>query len=233
MIRRLFSEDDSKQKKRVRKNRKTYPVSPFPRILKRDIRYFLPKMMVNVINSGDISLIFGFLRTYCLPDMIYEAYICGESSTLQRQPVPSYLTGVELLATTIACNLRLSPDAVFQMDSAFIRRQLHQGVMDTEVVVETSGTGHRLYDFESTHDQLGVVEVDELEGGQIDLEKVISKRPLVPLHPPIPIITRCQIIFKMDVDNRIQGLQAISLPVDGAQQCLPVKTVVEGVLGMA
>src|SRR5205814_63544 len=60
---------EHKEKKMSRK-KKLQLYCHIPKIMKSDIRNAYPAMLANVLNTGDFSLMFGFMDTFFVPNIV-------------------------------------------------------------------------------------------------------------------------------------------------------------------
>eukprot|EP00981_Chlorochromonas_danica_P003745 scaffold688_cov149-Ochromonas_danica.AAC.3 len=101
--------------KRMRHRKPRQRVSPFPRILKRDIRRDYPAMYANVLNTAERSCIEAFLRTFCVPSCAMEDFYLHQTSTsLERIPVVK-LFSVDRIVNRLSTEIEGAPDFAMRL----------------------------------------------------------------------------------------------------------------------
>lgn len=98
------------RRKRIRK-RKPW-INPLKQMVRNDIRRCYATMFVNILNSSDFPLMFGFLSTFMIPSAQYTAS-CRDSigGNIHNLSVCGTYEVAQQYCTTMA----LSPDAIFSL----------------------------------------------------------------------------------------------------------------------
>jgi len=91
---------------------------PFPKIMRSDIRRSYSLMLVNVINSGELPLIYGFLDTFLVPKA-KKLSIKAINNCVDNQH-GSLQKGIIEIATYWYYKVRLSPDTVYGLEDVKI-----------------------------------------------------------------------------------------------------------------
>lgn len=120
-----------------------YQKVPFHRILKRDVRRTYAQMYLNVMNSGDISLILAYFQRFYDQNctMIRMVQVTENGDIRQKDIV--HTCGRDLIALHFASIVESIPDLVCQWRDASIRQ--HFGSSGSEVILEASFKGTRFY----------------------------------------------------------------------------------------
>lgn len=133
-----------KKKKRIRTNRRLFP---FPRIVKRDIRRLYPSMLVNVMNSGDLSILSGFLGEFTTKQCKFVDYFPGNDTVNLSwhrtfEGVSSIMSYFSSFWTPVT--QALIPDFSVKIRWASIKQFLNKD--NSELMCGISYTASRLFD---------------------------------------------------------------------------------------
>jgi len=214
---------DSLEKQMSRDKRKS--LSRKHRMLVSDVRGMHAKMLTNVSNSGDASLIMGLFKYYYSPNVSLNF----RKYTPSKDPIfeISY-QGYRLLTNFWFTLMNLSCDTVFTLRN---EREVTQGTKNSlEMSVLYSST--KAYNIESFHDVLPNMVVGEsCDMSQCDdimyasllestLETVKSK--LVLREKPIPIMFEGKLVLYFDEENRVKNM---SLKVRSVKNCFSESSV--------
>lgn len=208
------------KKKRYRPNKKRYRVSLFPRVVKRDIRRFLPQMLANVMNAADPLLMRSFFSTFALPSFA----MMGPTETnvlndVVKKPPHGDMDSVVM---NFAVEQDLLPDLAISLDGAGIRQFLNRKD-ESHVVCRLTLMGTKLYEYEkcdSCHPMAITVDsylehlrpiskaVTEVEINNYSppFSAVASTRKLL-LRKPFQIFSQGILTLKLDENNRIKVLE--------------------------
>lgn len=131
---------EHKEKKLSRK-KKLQMYCYIPKIMKSDIRNAYPAMLANVLNTGDFALMFGFMDTFFVPNIVQ---VSKKSITNVAEPVLDHQSGKYDLAKYWYANLALAPDAIVQFsDSQVIS---YKGTPNCKIVTKLSLEMSHLYE---------------------------------------------------------------------------------------
>lgn len=214
------------KRKRFRPNRKRYVVSAFPRIVKRDIRRYLPRMFVNAVNESDSVFLRGFFVAFGVPDMRLLDYRRTESGELKLEDSIPGMSDIDSILILLACNFELAPDTSVSIVSANIRQFRHEGEDCCEIVCFKSARGMRLYEFDSSSNAL-LCDVDARRGpprdmyGGLHATKMASAVRKIPKLEPALVL--CDGIFTLRLDkmNRITQLKYEESSTMSFTGCIP------------
>lgn len=112
-----------------------------PTIVKSDIRRSYSTMLANVLNSGEFSLLFGFLDTFFVPGF---EQAMTKQSPITMQPYQVLMTGVEAVATLWYSMINLNPDPVVGIKDTKIHMISNSAC--TKIVSEYTFTATSIYD---------------------------------------------------------------------------------------
>lgn len=135
------------KKKRFRPNKKRYRVSMFPRVFKRDLRRLYPRMLANILNSDDSSLLRSFFATFSVPF----CNVSGETATMVKdQPLLKPPTSdVDDLVLNFSIEQELMPDLAVTMKGASIKQYLNRNG-HSQVICGIQFVGMKVYEYERT-----------------------------------------------------------------------------------
>lgn len=116
-------------------------VSPFPRILKRDLRRLLPVMLVNVVNSNDLSLFQRLLSDLCVTrcrcvDNAEELFFSAGIQHLR----PFVIDGLANIAEALGLKIVNIPDLIVRLEDSFIQHRLNTAGSKVFMQLSFSGT---------------------------------------------------------------------------------------------
>lgn len=208
------------KKKRYRPNKKRYRVSLFPRVVKRDIRRFLPQMLTNVMNAADPLLMRSFFTTFALPSF----GMTGPTETnILNEVVKKPPNGdMDSLVMNLTVEQDLLPDLAVSLDGAGIRQFLNRKD-ESHVVCRITLMGTKLYEYEKcdachpmaiTVDSYlehlrpisKAVSETEINNYTPPFSTVASTRKLL-LRKPFQIFMQGALTLKLDENNRIKSLE--------------------------
>lgn len=138
------------KKKRIRKKR-ARKIPYIPRIVKHDVRRFYSRMIANVLNSHDISLLSSFLETYAHRDMTFQqsspnidydmkkfSYYCEEG------PSQLSIVGIQPFIAYDAIVRQLLPDQAISITESSIKTRSNSE--KSEIICRIDVQFTRLYD---------------------------------------------------------------------------------------
>jgi len=128
------------KRKRIRV-RKALPAQPGPKVIKDDIRRSYSTMIANVLNSGDFSLIFGFLDTFLTPNAVTMFKKSVKGSVCENHE--HNISGVISAAQQWFSSLTMAPDAIFSVKDS--RVEYHSG----KITANMRFSATKLFDDES------------------------------------------------------------------------------------
>eukprot|EP00981_Chlorochromonas_danica_P011908 scaffold4342_cov166-Ochromonas_danica.AAC.14 len=103
-----------------KRNRFRPRVSPFPRILKRDVRRDIPTMLINCLNSANPEIIGGWFYQFCIPN-------CKMNDTLMKANVLlQQLEGVDKIANMLGFGIADVPDFICRIRETCIKQHLFE-----------------------------------------------------------------------------------------------------------
>eukprot|EP00981_Chlorochromonas_danica_P000832 scaffold198_cov169-Ochromonas_danica.AAC.3 len=116
-------------------------VSPFPRILKRDMRRLLPLMLVNVVNSNDISLFHRLLSDLCVSrcrcvDNVEEVFFGAAIQHLR----PFVIDGLANIVEAFGLKIVSIPDLIVRLVDSFTQHRLNTAGSKVFMQLSLSGT---------------------------------------------------------------------------------------------
>lgn len=208
------------KKKRYRPNKKRYRVSLFPRVVKRDIRRFLPQMLANVMNAADPLLMKSFFSTFALPSFGMRGPT--ETNVLNEVVKKPPNGDMDALVMNFAVEQDLLPDLAVSLDGAGIRQFLNRKD-ESHVVCRITLMGTKLYEYEKcdachpmaiTVDSYlehlrpisKAVSETEINNYAPPFSTVASTRKLL-LRKPFQINMQGALTLKLDENNRIKFLE--------------------------
>jgi len=125
------------KKRRIRQKQYYVPVNALPRILKRDIRREYGRMITNVINSGEFSLIERFYTDFCAPNL--------QSTTITNEtdgwyPSKKMDCSVQVTITALSKSFLAMPDLTLQLHGSQIirRKDLIGSILKVDLTLTTS-----------------------------------------------------------------------------------------------
>eukprot|EP00981_Chlorochromonas_danica_P009011 scaffold2421_cov171-Ochromonas_danica.AAC.1 len=218
-----------------RRFRKPRPrVSPFPRILKRDIRRDYSTMYINVINSADSGLVTSFLETFCVDKCRMVDYYKPEENLPGKVPVLE-LTKLADITKRMQLQLSAAPDCVIRLQDAHIWQHLYE--MGSKVVMyirlQCTALAETMMEFEDLqgvrHEMPSFVYQAMVREGKIPPESLSTVRRaspksssiLSPIQPsvlghynhtarsvtPYVMDIMGKITLSLDDENRIYGME--------------------------
>lgn len=169
--------------------RKKYLVNLFPRIIKRDIRRFYPRMIANIYNSFDSQMLLSFLRTYSLPTVSsIDSMPTAALVAMPTLPESIAMKGFEDGILSFLMAIELVPDATLEVRRSDIR-QFRNVVGRSELDIEFVASGTKLFDLvlnEGSNDKYHmhhvVRQVEQEFKDQSDMEVAHSAPVLHQIH---------------------------------------------------
>lgn len=144
-----------------------------PKVLKTDIRNSYAAMFSNVLNSGDLPLVFGFMDTFFVPEIeqLYTKQLTDENNQLQ------HLSGQQFgrfeLIKYWFTTLQMGPDLVFHLRNPRVHSFSKSHCV--QIVCDYQWSGTKLYqeaiNVASCHNFLSV----KIEPGEEELVKAVSR----------------------------------------------------------
>ena len=122
---------EQKEKKMSRKKRLQL-YCYIPKILKSDIRHSYPAMLANVLNTGDFSLMFGFMDTFFAPNVVQVSRKKVTNSAAGAYEISQ--SGKYDLAKYWYANLIVAPDTVAKFSDSQIVS--YKGTPDCKIVTK-------------------------------------------------------------------------------------------------
>lgn len=122
----------------AKKRRRRHLVSPFPRILKSDIRRIMSNMYANVLNSTDINLIASFYNQFCVSSCRSIDY--ANSPIIPQKVTVKRLDGVQSMVERLGQLLPQIPDFIFQLNRSYIQQELDKPGSTVVMEVQVKGT---------------------------------------------------------------------------------------------
>lgn len=182
------------------------------RLLKSDIRKTYATMFANVVNSNDLSLLYGFLDTFPT-STVYQA--CG-CQTSKFSPVQyfSQAKGATNMFRFWCSTLNLVPDSVIRIQHTSINFPESVGC-NTTISAYFTLELTRIYDAEFpvksnflTDDEEVDNEVDKTGIMKKVITQVSNRLSQVPLlKVPVKVSTMGKFVLSIDDDKRIRGLE--------------------------
>lgn len=187
------------------------------RLLKSDIRKTYATMFTNVMNSNDLTLIYGFLDTF-LTSTAYQATGCQRDEFSSTQYF-SLLNGVTSMFRFWCSTLSQIPDAVVRIQHTSINLPDFVGC-DTTISTYFTLECTRIYDDEFPVRSSILADNEDVDNGEGDkqrlMKKVISRvserlSQTALLAVPVKISTKGRFVLAIDDDKRIKGVEWVVL----------------------
>jgi hypothetical protein len=119
---------------------------PSLRIMKRDIRRKYCDIIMNVLNSHDISFLSSYFQTFCLPSI--ETF----DNELQIVPDnylrPTHTVGYERMLESFRMSFLIFPDLIFYFNNTEIKVRLHE--KGSHLIGDLKLVGTQLFDLPSS-----------------------------------------------------------------------------------
>lgn len=133
-----------------KKKRKSYYIRkyPLPKLLKRDVRWDIPKMVTNVLNSRDDNLVNSFFHRICFPTCTFTDVvpkILGASSEI--------VYDIDTMIGIINVDLSVFPDLVMDLKHAqIVQHERFNG--GSQIVLHYEMKGTKIYENHCGHTQI-------------------------------------------------------------------------------
>jgi len=225
-IARKLPRDTNEQEPAKKKPKKQYyvKVNAVPRILKRDIRRDYGKMLANVFNSAEFTMIDSFLKYICKPEcqiMKYRRIVPLSSSSLtKRMPEPTHnkiLECGETLAGFIYHSYLIGnsfPDFVMKVTEVNISQM--EGLAGSRVILEVEFHGTKPRSYQPMLDTLRNPFVCPYctDTDECDWSRKYHRMPY-----DYATIRKPQIIFCLDELHRANNIEFVILEKDWKRMC--------------
>jgi len=132
---------------RPKKKRKSYYIRkyPFPKLLKRDIRWDIPKIMTTVLNSNNDELINCFFRRMCLPSCSYVDLI----PKYYEDPLRPIAFDLDTMINFIIMDSNIFPDLILLLNHAEIVQS--EQFAGSKIVLYYDLTGTKMFTSAGQH----------------------------------------------------------------------------------
>lgn len=220
------------RRKRCRANRKRYVVNQFPRVVKRDIRRWLPRMLANAINSCDVRVLRGYFVACSLPQVSVVDYRRTDTGDLRLEdPVPG-LSDLDSFLLMMACYIELTPDTTLTLIKADIRQYRDNDENCCDLVCMFYCTGTRLYDFDTSlepvvYTESASVALSTDSFGGLDLSRTLANKRKVLRSVPMAAHCLCRLTLTLDAQHRIRHMHFEEQACALRYGCIPRKNCFE------
>lgn len=198
--------------KRGSAKRKDCANAKIPRILLLDIRKCYAKMLVNVMNSQDFPLLFGFIDTYFSPFALHASTKIVRKG-YQRKQYSMNVYGTEEIAKFWYSFMNLSPDGVTTLTDSTIQHTTGK------IVSSLHKDGTQLFELAgrlSPNDYLEYILIDDLQQEKVSFSSKGAEEET----------TENQKKRKIEVDSmddKIRRMRGIMMSVDTAVSRLALR----------
>lgn len=144
-----------------------------PKVLKTDIRNSYAAMFANVLNSGDLPLVFGFMDTFFVPEIeqSYTKQLTDENNQLQNLS-GHHLGRFELIKYWFT-TLSMGPDLIFHLRNP--RVHSFSKTHCVQIVCDYQWSGTKLYQEAVNQPSCQQILYVKAEPGEEELVKAVSR----------------------------------------------------------
>jgi hypothetical protein len=155
---------------------------PSLRVMKRDIRRSYCDIVMNVLNSQDISFLSSYFHTFCLPSV--ETFDNDLQVVPDNYLRPTHTVGYERMLESCRISFLIFPDLVYFFTNAEIRVRLHE--KGSHLVGDLQLVGTQLFDLPSSTSAVNA---------------------LIPVEIKIEFVLKGKFHFVLDENHRIQTIR--------------------------
>jgi len=146
----INNNDNNDHKHNHKKRKSTYVRKfPFPKILKRDIRWDIPKMLTNVLNSMDRELVTTFFQRICMPSCAFVDIVpktqLSNSTTTNINSINPAVYDFDSMTSIVKTNQSLFPDLIVRLQNAEIIQSSRFAGGGSKIVIYLTLEGTKMF----------------------------------------------------------------------------------------
>ena len=205
-----------------KKKRKSYYIRkyPIPKLLKRDIRWDIPNIVTNVLNSRNDALVSSFFHRVCFPTCTFIDSVPKPATPNSIKPIKY---DIESMIDIINVDLSMFPDLVMQLKHAEI---VTTKITGSKIVLYYEMKGTKI--FQNSHDNIEQCcmpatmvnvtgqEEEEIIDDKDDKEEVvhidINAKDYVPHPQPFQLSMSPRISINLDEQNIVHSIEYALTP---------------------